>query len=205
MCRPGWSSAPLVEQLMEPVPLGAPVYNVVALHVMSWHGPADRLFAVCQPLMRSDARSRGAVRGCSGTRSSWGGGRRVGVVAARCRRTTRRRSGARRSGIRAVPRSTGVPAAARGAPHLAPPLTRSRAGCRLSVVGRRSAIVGDQVGGTRTPSTTWTRPFVASMSPAVTSTSLIITVSPSRVTVRSMPASVSSGPGCRSAKREARR
>ncbi len=35
--------APLVEQLAEPVPLGAPVYNAVALHVMSWHGPADRL------------------------------------------------------------------------------------------------------------------------------------------------------------------
>ena len=25
------------------MPLGAPVYNAVALHVMSWHGPADRL------------------------------------------------------------------------------------------------------------------------------------------------------------------
>jgi hypothetical protein len=35
--------APLVELLVEPVPLGAPVYNAVALHVMSWHGPADRL------------------------------------------------------------------------------------------------------------------------------------------------------------------
>ena len=34
---------PLVARLPDPTPVGAPPYNTVLLHVLSWHGPADRL------------------------------------------------------------------------------------------------------------------------------------------------------------------